>query len=63
MIELCFRELFEFGVMQTDPNPANFMYDLKLKRLNILDFGAGREFEKDFLKIYMEIINGAVNQD
>jgi len=26
MLELTFRELFEWGVMQTDPNPANFLY-------------------------------------
>jgi predicted unusual protein kinase regulating ubiquinone biosynthesis (AarF/ABC1/UbiB family) len=29
MIELCFRELFEWKCMQTDPNPANYMYDTK----------------------------------
>lgn len=27
MLELCFRELFEWQVMQTDPNPANYLYD------------------------------------
>lgn len=27
MLELCFRELFEWKVMQTDPNPANYLYD------------------------------------
>ena len=29
MLELCFRELFEWKVMQTDPNPANYLYDSK----------------------------------
>ena len=29
MLELCFRELFEWKVMQTDPNPANYLYDLE----------------------------------
>lgn len=42
MIELCFRELFEWKCMQTDPNPANYMYDTKKKVLNLIDFGAGR---------------------
>ena len=28
MLELCFRELFEWKVMQCDPNPANYLYNL-----------------------------------
>jgi len=63
MLELCFRELFEWKVMQTDPNPANYLYDLETKRLNLLDFGAGREFEEDFLDTYLEIIHGAYSSD
>jgi len=27
MIKLCFKELFEFKMMQTDPNPANYLFD------------------------------------
>jgi aarF domain-containing kinase len=49
MIELCFRELFEWKCMQTDPNPANYLYDKEKKILNLIDFGAGREFDTDFL--------------
>lgn len=49
MIELCFRELFEWKCMQTDPNPANYLYDQEKGILNLIDFGAGREFETDFL--------------
>jgi aarF domain-containing kinase len=28
MLELCFRELFEWKCMQTDPNPANYLYNI-----------------------------------
>jgi aarF domain-containing kinase len=42
MIELCFRELFEWQMMQCDPNPANYLYDTDKKILNLIDFGAGR---------------------
>jgi len=59
MLELCFRELFEWKVMQTDPNPANYLYDLKEQKLNLLDFGAGRDFEEHFLDGYLHIIHGA----
>lgn len=30
--------------MQTDPNPANYLYDLNKNRLNLIDFGSGRDF-------------------
>ena len=63
MLELCFRELFEWKVMQTDPNPANYLYDLKTDRLNLLDFGAGRDFTDEFLDSYIEIIHGAYSSN
>jgi len=59
MIELCFRELFEWKCMQTDPNPANYLYDKDKKILNLIDFGAGREFSTEFLGQYLQIIHGA----
>jgi predicted unusual protein kinase regulating ubiquinone biosynthesis (AarF/ABC1/UbiB family) len=40
LIDLVLRELFEFGVMQTDPNLANYRYDPKTGRIVLLDFGA-----------------------
>jgi predicted unusual protein kinase regulating ubiquinone biosynthesis (AarF/ABC1/UbiB family) len=43
LLELLFRELFEFGAMQTDPNFANFRYDPATRRIVLLDFGATRE--------------------
>lgn len=63
MLELCFRELFEWGVMQTDPNPANYLYDQEKQVLNLLDFGAGRDFPDQFLNDYLEIIHGAYMSD
>jgi len=37
---LMFRELFEFGCMQTDPNPGNYLVERRGGRLVLLDFGA-----------------------
>ncbi|HSN73228.1 MAG TPA: AarF/ABC1/UbiB kinase family protein [Steroidobacteraceae bacterium] len=37
---LMFRELFEFGWMQTDPNPGNYLVERASGRLVLLDFGA-----------------------
>jgi predicted unusual protein kinase regulating ubiquinone biosynthesis (AarF/ABC1/UbiB family) len=39
---LLLRELFEWGVVQTDPNFANYLYDPDSGRLHLLDFGAAR---------------------
>lgn len=63
MLELTFRELFEFGIMQTDPNPANFLFQKNISRLNLLDFGATRAYEQPFLDGYMKIIEGAYRDD
>jgi len=63
LIELCFRELFEWKIMQCDPNPANYLYDTEKKILNLIDFGAGREYETQFLEYYLEIIHGSYTSD
>jgi predicted unusual protein kinase regulating ubiquinone biosynthesis (AarF/ABC1/UbiB family) len=45
-MDLTFTEFFEMGIMQTDPNPANFTYNLKKEQLNLLDFGATHIYDK-----------------
>lgn len=42
LIDLVLRELFEFGVMQTDPNFANYRYAADTGQIVLLDFGATR---------------------
>ena len=60
---LLFRELFEFRVMQTDPNFANFLYEPKSGRLALLDFGATRDFEPDFVANYARISRVVIDGD
>ena len=43
LIALMLRELFEFGVMQTDPNFANYRVAPDTGSIVLLDFGATRE--------------------
>lgn len=47
LIDLLFRELLEFGVVQTDPNFANYRYDAETQRLGLLDFGATRVYSPE----------------
>ena len=63
MLRLCFKELFEWKMMQTDPNPANFIYDMQKQRLNLIDFGSARHFDEKFINSYMGVVYGAFKED
>ena len=60
---LMFRELFEFRVMQTDPNFANYLYQPKSGRLVLLDFGATRHFGTRFVLNYARISRAVIDGD
>ena len=60
---LLFRELFEFRVMQTDPNFANYLYQPKSGRVVLLDFGATRSFAADFVGHFARITRGVIDGD
>mmetsp|Transcript_4022 Transcript_4022/g.6029 ORF Transcript_4022/g.6029 Transcript_4022/m.6029 type:complete len:548 (-) Transcript_4022:13-1656(-) len=63
IFELCIRELFEFRFMQTDPNYSNFFYDPELEQINLIDFGSCRNFDKDFSRLYLDVVYAALNKD
>ena len=63
MIALCLRELFEFGLMQTDPNFANYRYDVTTDRLVLLDFGATRAFSPELVAAYRALLGAGVAGD
>ncbi|TPX30955.1 hypothetical protein SmJEL517_g05609 [Synchytrium microbalum] len=63
ILRLCLRELFEFRFMQTDPNWSNFLYDAKKDLVCLIDFGAAREFSKDFTDKYMQVLTAAAEND
>lgn len=60
---LLFRELFEFGVMQTDPNFANYLWDASAQHVGLLDFGATAEFAPEFVARYRLICRAIVDGD
>jgi predicted unusual protein kinase regulating ubiquinone biosynthesis (AarF/ABC1/UbiB family) len=60
---LMFRELFEFRVMQTDPNFANYLFQPDSGRLVLLDFGATQEFSRQLVERYRQITRAIVAQD
>ena len=58
---LLFRELFEFRVMQTDPNFANYLYQPASGRVALLDFGATQRFGAAFVANYARITRGVID--
>jgi predicted unusual protein kinase regulating ubiquinone biosynthesis (AarF/ABC1/UbiB family) len=63
LVSLLFRELFEFGLMQTDPNFANYRYDPLTGQLILLDFGATRAFAPAFGAAYRQLTIAALAGD
>lgn len=63
IMRLCLTELKDFKFMQTDPNWANFLYNEDTHKIELLDFGASREFREEFVRDYVEVLRGAVKGD
>uniref|UniRef100_UPI00398E8C6B atypical kinase COQ8B, mitochondrial-like n=1 Tax=Pristiophorus japonicus TaxID=55135 RepID=UPI00398E8C6B len=63
ILELCLREVFEFRFMQTDPNWSNFFFDAGKQKVTLLDFGASREFDKEFTDNYIQVVRAAADGD
>jgi predicted unusual protein kinase regulating ubiquinone biosynthesis (AarF/ABC1/UbiB family) len=56
LIRLVARELFDFGVMQTDPNFANFRYRRETGEIVLLDFGACRPVDPAVANGYRKML-------
>ncbi|MEI8168347.1 MAG: AarF/ABC1/UbiB kinase family protein [Rhodoferax sp.] len=63
LIHLLMRELFEFRLIQTDPNFANYRYDPRTRQLILLDFGATRPYPAALVKGFRQLMMGAMAQD
>ena len=63
LVALTLQELFEFGVMQTDPNFANYRYQLDTQRIVLLDFGATREIAPSVIAQYRQLIHAGLAKD
>jgi predicted unusual protein kinase regulating ubiquinone biosynthesis (AarF/ABC1/UbiB family) len=63
LIHLLMRELFEFRLIQTDPNFANYRFDPTTQQLILLDFGATRPYPAGLVKGFRQLMAGAIAQD
>lgn len=63
LFTLLFREIFEFKLIQTDPNFANYRYDRQSRQLILLDFGATRAYPTATVNAYKRLIFASINGD
>lgn len=63
ILRLCLREITEFKFMQTDPNWTNFLYNADMEKLELLDFGACRDYASKFIGPYIRILLAASRND
>ncbi len=63
LIELTLKELFTFGLMQTDPNFANYLYEPDRGRIVLLDFGATRRIDPVTAGHYRQLMRAGLADD
>ena len=63
LFALLLRELFEFRLVQTDPNFANYRYDTETGQLILLDFGATRPYKATMANEFRRLMKGAITGD
>lgn len=95
ILKLALRELFEFRLMQTDPNWSNFLWNEETQKVSVhhiaargkiaappaqqtrccselplffvqielIDFGASREYSVDFARGFRDLILAAISGD
>lgn len=62
LLYLFFIELLELNTVQTDPNFANYLYQLDTQNVVLLDFGATREIAKSVCDGYLLLFLGAIKE-
>jgi len=63
LFALLLREVFEFRLVQTDPNFANYRYDTDTGQLILLDFGATRPYKASMARDFRRLMTGAMASD
>ena len=63
LIKVVLRELFEFGLMQTDPNFGNYRIQPRTGRLVLLDFGAARSVAPETAEGYRRLLRASLAGD
>lgn len=63
LIELTLKEMFDFGLMQTDPNFANYRYTPETQQIILLDFGATCALDPVIIDQYRRLLRSGLADD
>ncbi|MBK5965500.1 ABC transporter [Thiocystis minor] len=63
LMRLTLRELFEFALVQTDPNFSNYLYDAANGRIVLLDFGATQSVSPVLVEQYRQMFKASILDD
>ncbi|GAA5917990.1 hypothetical protein JCM6882_004886 [Rhodosporidiobolus microsporus] len=63
ILQLCLHEVLRFKLMQTDPNWSNFLFNPDTRKLELIDFGATREYSDDFVATYRQLLQASIEED
>jgi predicted unusual protein kinase regulating ubiquinone biosynthesis (AarF/ABC1/UbiB family) len=63
LMRLCYEELFQHKLMQSDPNFANYLYQTHSQKIVLLDFGACRDVSAFISEHYIKMAEAMQNQD
>jgi len=63
LMALFFNEVFNFKLLQSDPNLANYKYKSETQQIVLLDFGATREVPDAIAVHYQALLNSAADNN
>jgi predicted unusual protein kinase regulating ubiquinone biosynthesis (AarF/ABC1/UbiB family) len=63
LVRLLLRELFDFALVQTDPNYSNFLYQADTGKLVLLDFGATQRITPEMVGYYRRMMQASLVGD
>ncbi|WIA21608.1 hypothetical protein OEZ85_000793 [Tetradesmus obliquus] len=63
LLRLTLKELYDWRFMQTDPNWGNFLYDQQAGVLNLIDFGAAKEYSRAFVDNYLRMVHACAERN
>ncbi len=62
LMNLYLDEFFVYGLVQTDPNPGNFIMTAD-NRIGLLDFGAVKEYDRSFIEGYRKVLKHSLHKE
>lgn len=63
LLDLALHEVFDWGLVQTDPNFANYRVERASGRLQLLDFGATRDYPAEHAAALRELLRACLDGD